>query len=53
MHHELPERLDVDWFRTRARSLLRAYRAEDPEAVGACATWLAIECRSSWPMRNT
>lgn len=33
MHHELPQRLDLDWYRARARELLRAYRSADPEAV--------------------
>jgi hypothetical protein len=33
MHHELPQRLDLDWYRTRARELLRAYRAGDKEAI--------------------
>jgi hypothetical protein len=32
MHHELPERLDLDWYRTRARELLRSLRAADPDA---------------------
>jgi hypothetical protein len=32
MHHELPQRLDVDWYRKRARDLLRAYRANDGAA---------------------
>ncbi len=32
MHHELPERLDLDWYRRRARELVRAYWAYDPEA---------------------
>jgi hypothetical protein len=29
MHHELPERLDLDWYRKRAKTLVRAYRAGD------------------------
>ncbi|HEY3061965.1 MAG TPA: hypothetical protein VGL99_23560 [Chloroflexota bacterium] len=32
MHHELPERLDVEWYRKRARELLRAYHAADASA---------------------
>src|SRR5581483_3026632 len=32
MHHELPERLDLDWYRQRARELLRAYHANDADA---------------------
>jgi hypothetical protein len=33
MHHELPQRLDVDWYRKRARDLLRAYHANDGAAI--------------------
>ncbi len=29
MHHGLPQRLDVEWYRKRARELLRAYQAGD------------------------
>jgi Ankyrin repeats (many copies) len=32
VHHELPERLDLDWYRQRARDLLRAYHANDADA---------------------
>lgn len=32
MHHELPERLDIHWYRTRAKELLREYRAGDQQA---------------------
>src|SRR5262245_59198735 len=33
MHHELPERLDVEWYRTRARELLRSFNRSEPEAL--------------------
>jgi hypothetical protein len=33
MHHELPDRLDVEWYRKRARELLRAYQAGDTLAI--------------------
>lgn len=33
MHHELPERLDVDWYRARARELLRQARAGEAAAL--------------------
>jgi hypothetical protein len=33
MHHELPERLDIDWYRKRSRELLRAYQAGDALAL--------------------
>jgi ankyrin repeat protein len=32
MHHELPQRLDLDWYRARARELLRSFRSADAEA---------------------
>jgi hypothetical protein len=31
MHHELPERLDIDWYRARAKELLLEYRAGDQQ----------------------
>ena len=33
MHHELPKRLDPDWYRKEAKQLVRAYRADETEAV--------------------
>jgi hypothetical protein len=33
MHHELPERLDLEWYRKRAKALVREYRAGDPDAA--------------------
>lgn len=32
MHHELPEHLDIAWYRNRARELARAVRAGDAQA---------------------
>ena len=32
MHHELPERLDIAWYRSRAKELVRDYRAGAQEA---------------------
>jgi hypothetical protein len=32
MHHELPQRLDLDWYRRRARDLVRAYWRNELEA---------------------
>jgi len=32
MHHELPQRLDLDWYRKQAKDLLRAYVAGDADA---------------------
>jgi hypothetical protein len=32
MHHELPERLDLDWYRAQARALLRSYRNGEQDA---------------------
>jgi Ankyrin repeats (many copies) len=32
MHHELPQRLDLEWYRKRARELVLAYAAGDAEA---------------------
>ena len=33
MHHELPARLDLEWYRKQAKELVRAWRERDPEAV--------------------
>jgi hypothetical protein len=33
MHHELPHRLDIEWYRKRARELLRAYQAGETLAL--------------------
>jgi len=33
MHHELPARLDFEWYRKQAKELVREFRAGDPEAV--------------------
>ena len=33
MHHELPQRLDLDWYRKHAKELLRAYRSGDAAAT--------------------
>jgi hypothetical protein len=33
MHHELPARLDLEWYRKQAKELVRAWRAKEPEAV--------------------
>ncbi len=32
MHHELPERLDVAWYRARARELQRSIQANNAES---------------------
>jgi hypothetical protein len=32
MHHELPNRLDLNWYRAQAKALLRAYRSGDQDA---------------------
>lgn len=37
MHHELPQRLNLEWYRKSAKQLLRAYRAGDAEAVERAA----------------
>jgi hypothetical protein len=33
MHHELPARLDLEWYRKQAKELVRAWRERDAEAV--------------------
>lgn len=33
MHHELPARLDLEWYRKQAKGLVRAWRDHDAEAV--------------------
>jgi ankyrin repeat protein len=33
MHHELPERLDLEWYRKQAKDLVRAFRAGDRTAT--------------------
>jgi hypothetical protein len=33
MHHELPARLDLEWYRKQAKELVRAWRERDPETV--------------------
>jgi hypothetical protein len=33
MHHELPARLDLDWYRKQAKALVKAWDARDPDAV--------------------
>jgi hypothetical protein len=33
MHHELPQRLDLDWYRKEAKRLVRAYRARDAGTI--------------------
>ena len=33
MHHELPARLDLEWYRKDAKALVRAFGAGEPDAV--------------------
>jgi hypothetical protein len=33
MHHELPARLDLEWYRKQAKQLVRAWRKRDADAV--------------------
>ena len=33
MHHELPARLDLEWYRKQAKDLVRGWRDGDPDAV--------------------
>ncbi len=33
MHHELPERLDLEWYRKHAKELVRGFRAGDPATI--------------------
>jgi hypothetical protein len=42
-HHELPARLEVDYYRKQAKDLLRAHRAGNPEARSRAAEVLGSE----------
>src|SRR5206468_11393005 len=33
MHHELPARLDLEWYRKQAKELVRGWREREPDAV--------------------
>jgi hypothetical protein len=46
MQHELPPRLDLDFYRKDAKSLVRAYRAGEPQAVERAENVLGERARS-------
>jgi hypothetical protein len=49
LHHELPTRLDVDWYRKHAKRLLAAYRAGEVDAVARVDEVLGARARE--PLR--
>jgi hypothetical protein len=52
MHHELPARLDLEWYRKDAKALVRAYRAGDAEAVERAEDVLGERARSRFGLTD-
>jgi len=52
MHHELPARLDLEWYRKRAKALVRSYAAGDTEATERIAETLGTRARERFRLTD-
>jgi hypothetical protein len=52
MHHELPARLDLDWYRKQAKELVRLWRERDPEAVQLVEQFLGERARERFRLSD-
>jgi hypothetical protein len=52
MHHELPSRLDLEWYRKQAKGLVRAYAAGDANAVARVEETLGDRARERFRLSD-
>jgi ankyrin repeat protein len=52
MHHALPARLDLEWYRKSAKALVRAYGAGDPDAVARAGETMGERARERFRLSD-